>query len=49
MKNSKTRKRQLRGFTMTGAKAKPTEETFNQMWRVQDMVTLCFPKKKDNC
>lgn len=40
MKNGKTRKRGLRPFTMTGSAAKPTEETLNQMQRVEDMVTV---------
>lgn len=39
MKNSKTRKRGLRLFTMTGIAAKPTEETLNQIQWVEDMVT----------
>jgi len=46
MKNSKTRKRGLMVFTMTGTAAKPTEETLHQVRHVQDMVT-CL--KKDDC
>lgn len=46
MKNSKTRKRRLRVFTMAGAAAKPTEETLHQVRRVQDMLILYSSKKR---